>query len=356
MPATPSDRSGADAGAHVRQGLRIALAFATALTVAEAADLELTFIAPLTAVALAVSAGPRIAVVAALPLLAWGMAAAVAILVQAFAGSAPFVYVLITVAGLWAGFALSARPGLAEVLGLMALLVFTIGPLKLLSHPEAADLAVNDVARNVLAGAAAIWVIDRFLPGPPPAARERRIFAPIPPFGAALITALAAYLVWIYGPPAPGAVLVGVIITLRAADSPASTVARDRLVAALAGGGAAVAAATLIALAPVLPMVFLSSLAVAWPIALRIAGRGPWRGAALKTLNALAILTAEGFSPLFEDTAERLWIRIAGVMLGLLYAGAALALFARPPPRVTPAVPTPAPAGRPGALQSPLER
>jgi hypothetical protein len=75
-------------------------------------------------------------------------------------------------------------------------------------------------------------------------------------------------------------------------------------------------------------MLFLALALLAQPFASTIAAAGPGRGAALKSLNAFAILTAEGFSPLFEDTEERLSIRIVGVVIGPLYAFAELWLVA----------------------------
>jgi hypothetical protein len=309
--------------------LRLALAFAAALTWAEAIDLELTFVAPLTAAALAVSAGPSLATLVLLPLGAWGMIAGVAFAVEGFAEPAPLAFALLVAAGLWTGFRLSTRSGVSAVVGLLVLLFVAIAPMRVLAYPEAAETAVNDIARNVLVGTLTAWIVNLFLPGPP-ARPPRDLPAPLPPIAAALVTGLACYLVWIYEPPAPGAVLVGILITLRADDSPGVSVARDRVIAALVGGGAAVAAATLVALAPTLPMLFLAVLVLAWPFALRASRGDAWRGAALKTLNVLAILVAEGFSPLFEDTEERLWIRIAGVLVGLAYATLALALLAGP--------------------------
>lgn len=321
MPASPFE------GAVTAHALRIALAFAAALTVAEAIDLELTFIAPLTAAALAAGGGVPAAALVVLPLAAWLSMTLVAVLVEAFAGSAPLVYLVITVLGLWAGFALSTERRFA-VFGLLTLIFFAIAPLRLMAYPEAADVAVDDIARNVLVGTVSAWLVAQVVRAPAAHAAQPALVAPVPPIGAALIATLGAYLVWIYEPPAPGAVLIGVLIALRADPSPVRTVARDRLVAALAGGAAAVAAATLVALAPVLVMLFLALLLLAWPFAASIAAAGPWRGAALKSLNAFAILTAEGFSPLFEDTEERLGIRLVGVVVGLLYASAALWLLA----------------------------
>ena len=103
--------------------------------------------------------------------------------------------------------------------------------------------------------------------------------------------------------------------------------ARDRIIGAFVGGVLAVVAATVMGLAPVLPTLFLVLMVLAWPLALRIVQAGPWQGAAIKSLYALGILVGEGFSPLFEDTGERLGIRIVGVFIGLMFATAAIVLF-----------------------------
>jgi uncharacterized membrane protein YgaE (UPF0421/DUF939 family) len=93
-------------------------------------------------------------------------------------------------------------------------------------------------------------------------------------------------------------------------------VARDRIVGAFVGGALAVVAATVMGLAPVLPALFLMLMVCAWPLACGSVQDGPWQGAAIKSLYALGILVGEGFSPLFEDTGERLGIRIVGVFIG----------------------------------------
>jgi len=323
MPATPSE------GRQNRLALRIALAFSGALALAEAADLGLTFIAPLVAAALAAGPGPSTALLVALPLGAWVLVIAVAMLVEVFAGSAPLVFGTVLVLGLWTGFRMSLRPGGAAVFGLLALIFFAIAPMRLLAAPEAAEVVVNDVGRNVLVGTAVAWLIGLLVQGPDAPARKAQLVAPLPPLTAALVTALAAWLVWVYEPPAPAAVLIGVIITLRAGPLPGISVVRDRFGAALIGGAAAVLTVTVLTVAPVLPVLFLVLLSLAFALARPVAAHGAASALAMKSLNALAILVAEGYSPLFEDTEERLWIRIVGVLVGLLYASLALALLAR---------------------------
>jgi hypothetical protein len=114
------------------------------------------------------------------------------------------------------------------------------------------------------------------------------------------------------------------------------------VVGAVVGGGLSVVAATVVGIAPVLPALFLVLMALAWPLALGAVRAGDlWQGAAVKSLYALGILVGEGFSPLFEDTAERLWIRIAGVLIGVCYATAAIVLLRSQPPLDAGAAPTP---------------
>lgn len=132
---------------------------------------------------------------------------------------------------------------------------------------------------------------------------------------------------WVFEPPAPGAVIIGIIITLRADLQSGLDVAGDRLIGALVGGALAVVAATVVGLAPVLLTLFLVLMVLAWPLSLQAVHAGRWQGAAIKSIYALGILVGEGFSPLFEDLAERLGIRIAGVFIGLIFATAAIQIF-----------------------------
>ena len=89
--------------------LRVTLAFAASLTIAEGWDLEFSFVAALVGATLAM--GPALSPLAliVLPSLAWVMATASVLLVEAFASSVPPVFLLVTVGCLWLGFTLSAR-------------------------------------------------------------------------------------------------------------------------------------------------------------------------------------------------------------------------------------------------------
>ena len=193
-----------------------------------------------------------------------------------------------------------------NVIGLLTLVLACVVPLRLLAYPEVTDLVVHDLVSNVLVGVGVAFGLGLVLPGPAEPAQPAPRYEVLPPLTAAIVLALGAFLVWVFEPPAPGAVLIGAIITLRADLHPGFQVARDRIIGAIVGGVLAVVAATVMGLAPVLPTLFLVLMVVSWPLALRIVQDGPWQGAAVKSLYALGILVGEGFSPLFEDTGERL--------------------------------------------------
>ena len=307
--------------------LRVALGFAASLTIAEGWDLEFSFVAALVGATLAM--GPALSVLAlvVLPPLAWAMATVSVLLIEAFALSVPPIFLLVTVGCTWLGFKLSARPDRMNVIGLLILVLSTVIPLRLLAYPEVTDMVVHDLVSNVLVGVAVAFVLGLVLAGPVQPAEPAPRYEVLPPLTSAILLTLGAYLVWVFEPPAPGAVLIGAIITLRADLRPGLLVARDRIIGAFVGGLLAVFAATVMGLAPVLPTLFLVLMVVAWPLALQIVQDGPWQGAAIKSLYAVGILVGEGFSPLFENTGERLGIRIVGVFIGLAFASAAIVLF-----------------------------
>ena len=45
----------------------------------------------------------------------------------------------------------------------------------------------------------------------------------------------------------------------------------------------------------------------------------------MKSLNVLAILMGEGFSVFYQDADDRVWTRIAGVVIGLSYVALVIA-------------------------------
>jgi hypothetical protein len=74
----------------------------------------------------------------------------------------------------------------------------------------------------VLVGVSVTFAIGLILPGPRTADVPGPRAEVLPPLMAALVLTFGAYLVWVFEPPAPGAVLIGMIITL--ARRPASWV------------------------------------------------------------------------------------------------------------------------------------
>ena len=119
--------------------------------------------------------------------------------------------------------------------------------------------------------------------------------------------------------PAPGAIIVGIIIVLRSDGEGAYGIILDRLIAAFMGGVMALAVWEIIWIAPSLPVLAASLLLAAWLFAMRIAEGGPGAGLAMKSLSVLAILIGEGFSIFYEDADDRFGTRLAGVMIGLGY-------------------------------------
>ena len=228
--------SRSDPPAHIL-ALRVTLAFAAALTAAEGWDLEFSFAAALVATTLAL--GPALSPLAlvVLPPLAWALVTAAVLLVEGLGKSLPPVFVLATFGCFWLGFRLSARGDRLNIIGLMILLLCCVVPLRLLSYPEATGEVVHDLVWNVVVGVTVAFVIGLVLPGrAAPDLPEPR--AEVLPAGlAALALTVGAILVWVFEPPASGAVLIGIVITLRPDLNPGFAVARDRVLGALVGGG-----------------------------------------------------------------------------------------------------------------------
>lgn len=227
----------------------------------------------------------------------------------------------------------------------MILLIFAIVPQTLIRAPELSrDLA--DWFGVNFALACLTEAITRGLIGgetpPTPAAAPT-----VPPLIAAAALLLAVVLTATFQPPAPGAVIVGIIIVLRAGPV-AGQLIRARSIAALAGGAAAVVVWEVIWLAPVLPVLATTVLFAAWLFARRIAAGEADSLMAAKALNVLAILLGEGLSVFYEDADDRIWTRLAGVIIGLLYVAAVLRVAAgqnharRAPPPARPDFPVPA--------------
>ena len=312
-----------------RRALRIALTFTGSFVAAELlrADLQLTFLAPLVAASLACQPKVPGRVALVLPLVAWTMVAFAGLMLQVLIDK-PVVLALLLLWVFWGGFTLMRSPRLGT-LGLIILLVFAIVPQTLIKAPELdADLAWWFALDFALAVAADL-LFRGLLPEPPP---PQRMMPPplLFPLGAAVALLLAVAFTAAMQLPAPGAIIVGIIIVLRSDGGGAHGVILDRLIAALMGGAMALAVWEIIWVAPSLPVLSASLLLAAWLFSQRIAEGGPGAGLATKSLSVLAILIGEGFSIFYEDPDDRFGTRLAGVMIGLAYVALVVWLARRP--------------------------
>ena len=311
-----------------RRALRIALTFTAAFIVAELlrADLQLTFLAPLVAASLACQPKVPGPIAAALPIVAWALVAVAGLTLQ-FLIDKPVVLGVLQLWVFWVGFTLLRQARLGT-LGLLVLLVFAIVPQSLIKAPELdADLAWW-FALNVAAAVAADAVFRRVLPDAP---LEQHVLPPplLSPLGAAAALLLAVVVTAAFQLPAPGAIVVGIVIVLRSDGGGAHGVILDRLLAALLGGAVALAVWEVIWLAPSVLVLATSLLFAAWLFARRVVAGGPDAGLAQKSLSVLAILIGEGFSVFYEDADDRFWTRLAGVMIGLAYVALVVQLARR---------------------------
>ena len=311
-------------GAAERAGLRIAAAFALALTVAEASDIEVSFIAPLAAVTLA-AAPTRAAMILVLPLLVGLLAVCAALAAEALAGM-PIVLALLLFGVFVLGFVASAQPKTAA-LGLFVLVVFAVLPDVLLRYPDATSDIILWTMRDlaIAAGSAVLagWIIG----GPPAALVQRAQAQPLSPYVSAAVLLLAVLMVWANEPKAAAPILFSVIITLRSDGEPPGQIIRDRFLGAALGGVAALLATSIGAISQSLPVLFAASLACAYPLALQAARGGRWGGMAMKGLKAMAILTGQGLSVLYDDTADQSLTRFGGVLIGLVFVATALVVL-----------------------------
>ena len=166
-------------------------------------------------------------------------------------------------------------------------------------------------------------------PREPPPPRRSMLPPVLSPLGAAAALLLAVVLTAAMQLPAPGAIIVGIVIVLRSDAEGAYGVILDRLLAAFMGGAMAVAVWEIIWVAPALPVLAASVLFAAWLFSRRIAEGGPDANLAVKSLNVLAILIGEGFSVFYEDADDRFGTRLAGVMIGLAYVTIVMVLLPR---------------------------
>jgi hypothetical protein len=310
-----------------RRALRIAVSFTAAFILAELdrAHLQLTFLAPLAAASLACAPKPALRALFALPFVAWLLVASSGFFMLWLA-EMPVVLGLLQLWIFWIGFRLLRRESMIT-LGLLTLLIFAIVPQTLIRAPDLSRDLANWFAVNVGLACLTEAVTRSLIGGEAP----RTPAAPpvVPPLTAAAALLLAVVLTATLQPPAPGAVIVGIIIVLRADGQAAGRLIRARFMAALAGGVAGVAVWEAIWIAPVLPVLAATVLFAAWLFARRIAAGETDALMAAKALNVLAILLGEGLSVFYEDADDRIWTRLAGVIIGLLYVAAILRFAAR---------------------------
>ena len=309
---------------------RAALAFAAALVLAEMQGLEGSFIAGLVAAALAVGRPLPLPLLVALPIVMWGILAATGIAVRAFA-EVPLVLFPVLFAAFYVGFSLCARRQF-QSLGLVVLASFAVLPDLLVAAPELARDMARWGAANAAIGCLAAFAAAVIVPRSEiPASDDDTLTAPIPPLSAAMALGCAVLLVMVFNPPGPNAVLIGVILALRADSAPPVLVIRNRVKAAVVGGAAALAIWQIIGLAQSPFVLATSVLFVAWLI---VRGRMidvAERDFARKTLNVLAVLLGKGMSFYLDGADVLLWPRLAGVALGLGYALVILSIFWKRP-------------------------
>jgi hypothetical protein len=307
-----------------REALRIALGFVLAFVLAEGLELQLTFLAPLVAGALL--AGPllRPAQLLVLPVLAAGSVAAAGFVTQLL-HTLPAVLCLLLWCVYRSGLSLSAHPRSAAA-GLIVLLVFAILPVVIIHAPELGSDVTRWFAGNFLIAAISAGTIQAAMGSPRSKAPDQPLEHTLTASGGATALLCAVILAVALDPPAVGAALVSVVITLRPDAIPPRLVVRNRLLAAVIGGGASLIAWQATWLQPSLAVLASSTLVLAFLIARRIVAQDSGSGVAMKSLNAFAILIGEGFSIFYEDTDERLWVRLAGVLIGVAYVAVVILL------------------------------
>uniref|UniRef100_UPI0022EA8116 DUF2955 domain-containing protein n=1 Tax=Falsiroseomonas oryzae TaxID=2766473 RepID=UPI0022EA8116 len=160
-----------------REALRIALGFSGAFVIAEAAEIQLTFIAPLVAGTLSAGAPPPLPVLAALPVIAWVAAFMAGFALQALHGM-PVVLCIVLFAIFAAAFRLCANERLAPI-GLIFLVLCAIIPDAMIRAPALAEDAARWCAGNVLSASVAVALAGLLLPPRGAAARPRLLEPPV---------------------------------------------------------------------------------------------------------------------------------------------------------------------------------
>jgi hypothetical protein len=311
--------------------LRIVLTFTMAFVAAEMAGLEGSFIAALFAVALSTGRALPLPLLAALPVAMWSIMATVGIVVQGLA-TVPLVLCSVLLAVLYAGFVLSARRGL-EALGLVILASFAVLPDMLVKAPELAPDFARWCAANVAIACLATLIAALLIPRStlPQSSEDQVPVPPVPPIIAACALLFAVLMVVSFSPPGANAVLISVILVLKADAAVPRQIIRNRVLAALLGGAAASAVWQVIWFVPGLLVLATAILLAGWLLGRGITGNGQSRDLAKKSLNVLAILLGKGMSFYLDDTDALLGPRLAGVAIGVAYAIVIVVMFTGKP-------------------------
>jgi len=307
------------------EALRIALAFAGALLLAESMDVGLSFLAPMVAATVLLHRTRR-AMVLLLPVIAWVLSLFCAIL-AGIGMQLPAPLAILLLAGFWLGFRLSRHAATASA-GLILLVALAILPDAFARHPDSVDEATRWVVANGAIASAVVLAVSWALPARAPAPPALMPDPPLPDGTAALALLGVVVFVWAAELAAPVPLLISVIVLLRSEGGLRAS-GSDRLGGALAGGGAALAATLLTEMSPTLPVLALATLLCCWPLAVAAAAGGRWAGAGAKGLIAMAILQGQGLSELYADTDERFALRLVSVLFGLAIGALVLAVLAR---------------------------
>lgn len=317
-------------GKRTTIALRVILAFSAALTLANLLGLHATYLAPLAAASLALGGRATLLKALAVPLVFWMLVWLVALLTEIWAEQAPLAYALAILGGLYVGYRLCLRGGAVGSVGYVSLIAFAETPMRFMAEPALTATVANDLGLVALVGALCAWLAGLFLPGViKPSTSELQ--PPLAPLAAALITLLGAWLVWALTPPAPGAIILSIILVLRANPYSGAVIAKHRFWGTLAGGIAALLASMVAQYSQGALILFLALLAVGWPMAWAMTRDDVWQDFATKSLNALGIMLGQGLSPLFgSDAPGLLGPRVVGVMIGIAFALLAWALLSGP--------------------------
>lgn len=321
-------------GDAARQALRLALAMAIALTVAEARDLPFAFLtAMFTVQMLAKSPQPPtlkqgigFAVILAL-------AAQVALTLCGLLLHRPVVYLLVLGLIFIGCFYLQARGKGGPVPQLLLICNAMLPVLAVQSADLAVDFA-NVMIASALGAPLVAWLVHALLPSRTVAVEpDKPISAATPDaLGHAIIAALVLMLPFAYfllhAAEASIVMLVSVIGIMSQNAELRGRVIVGLLLGNLIGGIAASLAFGIVTLLPILAMLFLVTLLAGLVLAGRLFGASPLAPVFGIALSTFLILFGLGLAPIGDGSAAAFVTRIVDVALASIYAIGAVALFA----------------------------